>query len=280
MNPSPAGVPPVTEYSTFKVELTDNIAHVQINRPEKVNAMNAAFWEEIITIFQWIDDTDAVRAVVISGAGKHFSAGIDLMMLASLAGQMGKDVGRNARFLRGTIQRLQASFTAVDKCRKPVLAAVQGYCIGGAIDLISACDMRYCSSDAQFSIKEIDMGMAADVGTLQRLPRIIGDGIMRELAFTGRNVAADEALRIGLVNRVYDDQAALLDGVFAIAREIAAKSPIAVAGTKEMLSYMRDHRIDDGLDYIATWNAAMLQSEDLRVAVAAHMSKQKPTFAD
>nr|WP_218178467.1 crotonase/enoyl-CoA hydratase family protein [Pseudomonas putida] len=280
MNPSPAGVPPVTEYSAFKVELTDNIAHVQINRPEKVNAMNAAFWEEIITIFQWVDDTDAVRAVVISGAGKHFSAGIDLMMLASLAGQMGKDVGRNARFLRGTIQRLQASFTAVDKCRKPVLAAVQGYCIGGAIDLISACDMRYCSSDAQFSIKEIDMGMAADVGTLQRLPRIIGDGIMRELAFTGRNVAADEALRIGLVNRVYDDQAALLDGVFAIAREIAAKSPIAVAGTKEMLSYMRDHRIDDGLDYIATWNAAMLQSEDLRVAVAAHMSKQKPTFAD
>ena len=270
----------MTEYSAFKVELTDSIAHVQINRPEKVNAMNAAFWEEIVDIFQWIDDTDAVRAVVISGAGKHFSAGIDLMMLASLAGQMGKDVGRNARFLRKTIQRLQASFTAVDNCRKPVLAAVQGYCIGGAIDLISACDMRYCSSDAQFSIKEIDMGMAADVGTLQRLPRIIGDGMMRELAFTGRNVAADEALRIGLVNRVYDDQAALMDGVFAIAREIAAKSPIAVAGTKEMLSYMRDHRIDDGLDYIATWNAAMLQSEDLRVAVAAHMSKQKPTFAD
>nr|WP_232968825.1 crotonase/enoyl-CoA hydratase family protein [Pseudomonas putida] len=280
MNLSPIGVPPVTEYSAFKVELTDSIAHVQINRPEKVNAMNAAFWEEIVDIFQWIDDTDAVRAVVISGAGKHFSAGIDLMMLASLAGQMGKDVGRNARFLRKTIQRLQASFTAVDTCRKPVLAAVQGYCIGGAIDLISACDMRYCSSDAQFSIKEIDMGMAADVGTLQRLPRIIGDGIMRELAFTGRNVEADEALRIGLVNRVYDDQAALMDGVFAIAREIAAKSPIAVAGTKEMLSYMRDHRIDDGLDYIATWNAAMLQSEDLRVAVAAHMSKQKPTFAD
>ncbi|AAN69622.1 Enoyl-CoA hydratase/isomerase family protein [Pseudomonas putida KT2440] len=280
MNLSTSGVLPVTEYSAFKVELTDSVAHVQINRPEKVNAMNAAFWEEIVDIFQWIDDTDAVRVVVISGAGKHFSAGIDLMMLASLAGQMGKDVGRNARFLRKTIQRLQASFTAVDACRKPVLAAVQGYCIGGAIDLISACDMRYCSRDAQFSIKEIDMGMAADVGTLQRLPRIIGDGIMRELAFTGRNVEADEALRIGLVNRVYDDQAALMDGVFAIAREIAAKSPIAVAGTKEMLSYMRDHRIDDGLDYIATWNAAMLQSEDLRVAVAAHMSKQKPTFAD
>ncbi|MHC6226272.1 crotonase/enoyl-CoA hydratase family protein [Pseudomonas sp. X10] len=270
----------MTEYSAFKVELTDNIAHVQINRPEKINAMNAAFWEEIIDIFQWIDDTDAVRVVVLSGAGKHFSSGIDLMLLASVANQMGKDVGRNARLLRRTILRMQASFNAVDNCRKPVLAAIQGYCIGGAIDLISACDMRYCSGDAQFSIKEIDMGMAADVGTLQRLPRIIGDGMLRELAYTGRTVEAGEAQRIGLVNRVYDDQAALLDGVFAIAAEIAGKSPIAVAGTKEMLSYMRDHRIDDGLEYIATWNAAMLQSNDLRVAMAAHMSKQKPEFAD
>ncbi|WP_028632328.1 MULTISPECIES: crotonase/enoyl-CoA hydratase family protein [Pseudomonas] len=270
----------MAEYSAFKVELIDNIAHVQINRPEKLNAMNAAFWEEIIDIFQWVDDTDAIRVVVISGAGKHFSAGIDLALLASVAGQLGKDVGRNARLLRKTILRMQASFNAVDQCRKPVLAAVQGYCIGGAIDLISACDMRYCSADAQFSIKEIDMGMAADVGTLQRLPRIISDGMMRELAYTGRNVEADEALRIGLVNRVYDDAATLLDGVFAMARDIAAKSPIAVAGTKHLLSYMRDHRIDDGLDYIATWNAAMLQSEDLRLAMAAHMSKQKPTFTD
>jgi len=270
----------VTEYTAFKVELTDNIAHVQINRPDKINAMNAAFWEELVEIFQWIDDTDAVRVVVISGAGKHFSSGIDLTMLATLAQQLGKDVGRNARVMRRTILRLQGSFNAVDNCRKPVLAAIQGYCIGGAIDMVSACDMRYCAADAQFSIKEIDMGMAADVGTLQRLPRIIGDGIMRELAYTGRRVDAQEALRIGLVNRVYDDQAALLDGVFAIAREIAAKSPIAVVGTKEMISYMRDHRIDDGLEYIATWNAAMLQSEDLRVAMAAHMSKQQPTFAD
>ncbi len=270
----------MTQYSAFKVELNENIAHVQIDRPEKLNAMNAAFWEEIIEIFQWVDDTDAVRAVVISGAGKHFSAGIDLAMLASVAGQMGKDPSRNARTLRKTILSLQASFNAVDRCRKPVLAAVQGYCIGGAIDLLSACDMRYCSRDVQFSIKEIDMGMAADVGTLQRLPRIINDGIMRELAYTGRTVEAEEALRIGLVNRVYDDQAALLEGVFAIARDIAAKSPIAVAGTKHMLSYMRDHRIDDGLEYIATWNAAMLQSEDMRLAMAAHMNKHKPSFAD
>lgn len=270
----------MTDYTAFKVELSNHIVHVQINRPEKINAMNAAFWREIVEVFQWIDETDEARVVVISGAGKHFSSGIDLMMLASLANELGKDVGRNARLLRRKILEMQASFNAVDNCRKPVLAAIQGYCIGGAIDLVSACDMRYAASDAQFSIKEIDMGMAADVGTLQRLPRIIGDGVLRELAYTGRTIGAEEAQRIGLVNRTYDDHGALLDGVFAIAAEIAGKSPIAVAGTKEMLSYMRDHRIDDGLEYIATWNAAMLQSTDLRVAVAAHMSKQKPEFAD
>ena len=270
----------MSEYQAFRVDLADNIAHVQINRPEKINSMNAVFWSEIIEIFQWIDDTDEVRVVVLSGAGKHFSSGIDLMMLASAANEMGKDVGRNARLLRRTILRLQASFNAVDNCRKPVLAAIQGYCLGGAIDLIAACDMRYAAEDAQFSIKEIDMGMAADVGTLQRLPRIIGDGMLRELAYTGRTLGAEEARSIGLVNRTYTDAASLIDGVMGIAREIAAKSPIAIAGTKEMISYMRDHSINDGLEYIATWNAAMLQSTDLRVAMAAQMSKQKPEFLD
>ena len=268
------------DYQAFQVELKDSIAHVQINRPDKVNAMNAVFWTEIIEIFQWIDETDAVRVVVLSGAGKHFSAGIDLMLLASVANEMGKDVGRNARLLRRKILQMQASFNAVDQCSKPVLAAIQGYCLGGAIDLIAACDMRYAAEDAQFSIKEIDMGMAADVGTLQRLPRIIGDGMLRELAYTGRMVAADEARTIGLVNRVYSDKQSLLDGVMAIARDIASKSPIAIAGTKQMISYMRDHRVDDGLDYVATWNAAMLQSNDLRVAMTAHMTKQKPEFLD
>ena len=270
----------MSEYQAFVVELSGNVAHVQINRPEKINAMNAAFWTEIIDIFQWIEDTDAVRAVVLSGAGKHFSSGIDLMLLASVANELGKDVGRNARLLRRKILELQASFNAVDNCRKPVLAAIQGYCIGGAIDLISACDMRYAADDAQFSIKEIDIGMAADVGTLQRLPRIIGDGMLRELAYTGRQFGAEEARSIGLVNRVYADQESLLAGVMQIAEEIAAKSPIAVTGTKAMISYMRDHTVNDGLEYVATWNSAMLQSNDLRVAIAAHMSKQKPEFVD
>ncbi|OAE11147.1 enoyl-CoA hydratase [Pseudomonas simiae] len=270
----------MSEYQAFVVELTGNVAHVQINRPEKINAMNAPFWTEIIDIFQWIEDTDAVRVVVLSGAGKHFSSGIDLMMLASVANEFGKDVGRNSRLLRRKILELQASFNAVDNCRKPVLAAIHGYCIGGAIDLISACDMRYAAEDAQFSIKEIDIGMAADVGTLQRLPRIVGDGMLRELAYTGRQFGAEEARSIGLVNRVYADYESLLAGVMEIAQQIAAKSPIAVTGTKAMISYMRDHTVNDGLEYVATWNSAMLQSNDLRVAIAAHMSKQKPEFVD
>ena len=270
----------VTEYEAFRVDLTDKIAHVAINRPEKANAMNAAFWAEIIDIFRWVDETDEVRVVVLSGNGKHFSSGIDLQLLAQAATQLGKDIGRNAEQLRRKILGLQASLNAVDFCRKPVIAAIQGSCVGGAVDLISACDMRYCTEDAQFSIKEIDMGMAADVGTLQRLPRIIGDGMMRELAYTGRNLSGVEAQAIGLVNRTYADRTALLDGVMALAAEIASKSPLAIRGTKEMIRYMRDHRVDDGLEYIATWNASMLQSADLRVAMAAHINKQKPDFAD
>jgi len=270
----------VNEYKAFRVELADKVAQVVIDRPEKINAMNADFWAEIIDVFRWVDDTDEVRVVVLSGTGPHFSSGIDLQLLAQVGAQLGKDVGRNAEQLRRKILSLQASFNAVDHCRKPVIAAIQGYCLGGAIDLISACDMRYCSADARFSIKEIDMGMAADVGTLQRLPRIIGDGMMRELAYTGRTLDGAEAQAIGLVNRVYENPEALMEGVNELARQIAEKSPLAIRGTKEMIRYMRDHRVDDGLEYIATWNAAMLQAADLRVAVAAHMARQKPDFAD
>ncbi|QQN51505.1 crotonase/enoyl-CoA hydratase family protein [Stutzerimonas balearica] len=270
----------MNEYKAFRVELADKVAQVVIDRPEKINAMNADFWAEIIDVFRWVDDTDEVRVVVLSGTGPHFSSGIDLQLLAQVGAQLGKDVGRNAEQLRRKILSLQASFNAVDHCRKPVIAAIQGYCLGGAIDLISACDMRYCSADARFSIKEIDMGMAADVGTLQRLPRIIGDGMMRELAYTGRTLDGAEAQAIGLVNRVYENPEALMEGVNELALQIAEKSPLAIRGTKEMIRYMRDHRVDDGLEYIATWNAAMLQAADLRVAVAAHMARQKPDFAD
>lgn len=270
----------MSDYQAFIVQLHEQVAHVQINRPDKANAMNAAFWHEIIDIFRWVDEHDEVRVVVLSGAGKHFSAGIDLALLGAVASELGADAGRNARLLRRKIEQLQASFNAVAQCRKPVLAAVQGYCLGAGVDLVAACDMRYAAQDAQFAIREIDMGMAADVGTLQRLPRIIGDGMLRELAYTGRSVDATEAERIGLVNRVYDDSAQLLEAVLVLARQIAQKSPIAIEGSKRMIDYMRDHRIDDGLEHVAIWNASMLQSADLKLAMMAQMSKQKPVFDD
>lgn len=268
------------DYKTLLVEQVGKVAHIQINRPEKINAMNRDFWLEMVDVFNWVDETPEVRCAVISGAGKHFSAGIDLQMLAEAASDMEKDIGRKAEAIRRNVLKLQESFNVIDRCRKPVIAAVHGYCIGGAIDLISACDMRYSTDDASFSIKEIDMGMAADVGTLQRLPRIIGDGMMRELAYTGRAVDGVEAARIGLVNRTWADHAQLLAGVMEIAQNIAAKSPLAIRGTKEMIRFSRDHSVEDGLNYIATWNAAMLQSDDLKAAVMAHMSKQAPEFAD
>lgn len=267
-------------YQSLIVEQQGAVAQVIINRPAKANAMDVAFWNEMIEAFDWIDQTDSVRVVVISGAGNHFSAGIDLQMLGQAAQAMTTDIGRRAEGVRRNVLRLQRAFNVVDECRKPVIAAIHGYCIGGAIDLISACDMRYATSSASFSIKEIDMGMAADVGTLQRLPHLIGDGMMRELAYTGRFFDGEEAAQMGLVNRLYTDHAQLLEGVMAIANEIASKSPLAIRGTKEMIRYSRDHSVADGLNYIATWNAAMLQSEDLKLAVAAHMSKTTAEFAD
>jgi len=268
-------------FNTLDVQLKDGVATISLNRPDKRNAMNAELWEELKTAMHWLDETPEARVGILNANGSMFTAGIDLSLLFGLQALTSDDcVGRSREKLRRIILNLQASFNAIEQCRKPVIAAIHGGCIGGGVDLVTACDMRYCSADAYFTVKEIDVGLIADVGTLQRLPRIIGDGMLRELAYTGRHFGADEAIRIGLVNRVYPDQAALLDGVLGIAREIAAKSPIAVTGTKAMVSYMRDHRIDDGLEYVATWNAAMLQSTDLRVAIAAHMSKQKAEFPD
>lgn len=270
----------MNHYQAFRVELTDRVARVSINRPDKLNALNTTFWTEIREISRWADEADEVRVVVLDGAGAHFSTGIDLAMLAGIAGQLGDDPGRNAERLRRQILDLQDSLAALEHCRKPVLAAIHGYCLGGAIDLISACDMRYCTEDARFSIKEVDMGMAADLGTLQRLPRIIGDGMLRELAYTARTFDGREAQSIGLVNRAYADQPAMLEAVLEIAAQIAAKSPLAIRGTKRMIGYMRDHSVADGLEHVAVWNAAMLQSADMKVAMAAHLGRHKPDFAD
>jgi len=266
---------------TLSLSLDGHIATVRLNRPEKANAMNATMWLEIREAFRWVDEAAEARVAVLQAEGKLFTAGIDLQMMLGLGAQIADDCeGRQREKLRRIILDLQDTLSSLERCRKPVLAAIHGGCIGGGIDLITCADMRYCSADASFTIKEIDIGMVADVGTLQRLPRLIGQGMARELAYTGRVFSALEARDMGLVNRVYESREALYAGVQEIAASIAAKSPLSIRGTKEMLNYARDHSVADSLNYVATWNAAMLQSEDLKRALTAAMARQVAQFRD
>jgi len=242
--------------------------------------MNKAFWPEMVAVFDEIEEDPSARVVVFSAQGKHFTSGLDLNDFGP--GLMGTDSepARKAEALRRSVLRMQETMSVVDRCRLPVLIAIQGACIGGGIDLISSADMRYCTEDAFFCIQETNIGMTADVGTLQRLPHIIPHGIVRELTYTGRRMMAAEARECGLINQVFTDQQALLAGVMDIAAEIAAKSPIATVGNKEMLNYARDHSIQDGLNYIATWNAAMLSRADLGEAFMARTEKRETKYAD
>ena len=269
------------QFETLAVSLQDHIATVRLNRPDKANAMSATMWQEIRQAFQWVDTTPEARVAVLQGEGKLFTAGIDLQMMMGLGPQIQNECdGRTREALRRVILDLQDTLTSLERCRKPVLAAIHGGCIGGGIDLVTCADMRYASSDAYFTIKEIDIGMTADVGTLQRLPKLVGEGIVRELAYTGRKFDAQEAKEIGLVNRVFESREALYAGVHEIAATIAAKSPLSIRGTKEMITYARDHSVADSLNYIATWNAAMLMSQDLTEAMMSNMAKRAPHFKD
>jgi len=264
---------------TLTVSLDDHIATVRLNRPEKANAMNATMWQDIRQAFRWVDETPAARVAILQAEGKLFTAGIDLQMMMGLGPQIQNECeGRTREALRRVILDLQDTLSSLERCRKPVLAAIHGACVGGGIDLITCADMRYCSADAYFTIKEIDIGMTADVGTLQRLPKLIGEGMARELAYTARKLGAEEAREIHLVNRVFESREALYAGVREIAASIAAKSPLAVRGTKEMITYARDHSVADGLNYIATWNAAMLMSRDLGEAMMANSAKRAAVF--
>ena len=271
----------VPQLITIAIDLADGIAEIRLNRPERSNAMNEAMWQELRSAFNWADATPVVRVVILSGAGRNFCAGIDLAMLAGVAESVAHiDPARSREALRRLILDLQDCLSSIERCRKPVLAAIQGACIGGAVDLVSCCDMRYAAIGAQFSVREIDVGMTADVGTLQRLPRLVADGVARELAYTGRNVEAEEAQRIGLINRLFESSDALIEGVRQLALSIAEKSPLAIRGTKEMLNYGRDHSVADGLNYIATWNAAMLMSVDLNESMSAMREKRSAKFED
>jgi enoyl-CoA hydratase len=268
-------------FETLSVAVAEGVATVELNRPDKANAMNEQMWLDIRSAFRRLDEMPEVRVAVITGRGTQFTSGIDLAMLAGLRGRIHDQcAGRTREKLRRTILDLQDTLSSVERCRKPVIAAIHGACIGGGVDLVACCDMRYAAIEAYFSVKEIDVGMVADVGTLQRLPKLVPDGVVRELAYTGRRFDAAEAKQIGLVNRVYDSPEDLQRGVAEIAAAIAAKSPLSIRGIKEMLLYSRDHSVADGLNYIATWNAAMLVSEDLSEAMVAAREKRPAKFRD
>ena len=266
-------------YHAFKVTIENHIANVAFNRPEKRNSLRGEDWKEMKKVFEDMDENTEVRVIVLTGEGKNFCAGIDLQTLMDLQQYNSiKCEGRKREMIRKFIFELQDTITAIEKCRKPVLAAIHHSCVGGGVDIITATDMRYCTQDAYFSIKEIDLGLVADIGTLQRLPNIVHPGIAAEMAYTGRNVKGQEAEKIGLVNQVFDNQEDMMTHVMGIAKMIASKSPLCIRGTKEMLLYKRDHTVAESLNYMVAWNASMLLSDDLMEAFQAFMEKREPVF--
>ena len=273
-------------YDSFRVDIDDRVAHIVLSRPEKRNSMIPAFWRDLPAIVEDIDANARARAIVISSTGPHFCAGMDLASFGG-GGRQPQDeaavraaqIAHGASFYDGALH-MQRSLSCLEECRIPVLAAVQGGCIGGGVDMVSACDMRYATEDAYFTIFEINIGMTADVGTFPRLCKLIPEGIVRELAYTGRRMSAAEAKEVGLINRVYADQEAMLEGTFAVAREIADKPPLAVYGCKRMINYARDHSTADGLDYIAIWNASFLQGAEMQEAMLANQQQRPGEFVD
>ncbi|KAI1894054.1 hypothetical protein AGOR_G00130040 [Albula goreensis] len=270
---------PTPPFSTLSVSHPASaVTHVELHRPEKRNAMNRAFWSEMVDCFSQIALDSECRVVVVSGAGKIFTAGIDLMdMAGDVLQPQGDDVARMSWNMRRVIAKYQETFSVIEKCPKPVVVAVHGACVGGGVDLITACDIRLCTQDAWFQVKEVDIGLAADVGTLQRLPKVIGSrSLVNELALTARKMYSDEAKSCGLVSRVFSDKEAMMAGALELAGEIAARSPVAVQGTKINLLYSRDHSVPEALDYMATWNMSMLQTQDVVKSAQAAMEKKSP----
>ena len=273
-------------YTCFDVDHDGHVAHLRLNRPDALNSMIRAFWMELPTIVREIDDEGRARAIVISSTGKHFSAGMDLAVFTGgdiglpSGESMSNELGRRQAYFRQVALMLQDSFTCLERTRVPVLAAIHGGCIGGAVDMVAACDLRYASADAFFCVQEINIGMTADLGTLQRLPKIIPEGIAREMAYRGQRLRAQRAYEVGLVNQVFDTHDDLVSGTLEIAHEIATKSPLAIWGSKEMLNYSRDHTVADGLNHVATWQSGMFQPVDMIESFAAKSDKRDPDFDD
>lgn len=268
-----------TTHKSMTVTIENNIAHIVLNRPNAFNTMNIDFWHELPNVINELSNSAAARVIVLSSTGKHFCAGMDLAVFTQSEKDKSLELGRKHEQLRHIVLKLQACFNALEKARMPVLMAIQGGCIGGAVDMISAADCRYCTENAFFSIEETKLGMTADLGTLQRLPKLISTGIVKELAYTGRRMLATEAESVGLVNNVYPDQESMIAAVMDIAAEIASRSPLAVLGCKEMINYARDHSISDSLDYMAVWQSGMFQPQtDMMETFSAKAEKRVPKF--
>ena len=261
----------------LSVTIDGGVAHVELARPDKSNAMDRDMFAAIGDTFRTLGHDPAVRAILLSGRGRHFTAGLDLEYAASQF-RPATDAGRAAEAKLRHIEWLQDCFSAVEQARSPVIAAVHGGCIGAGVDLVSACDIRLAGADAFFQIAEVDVAITADLGTLQRLTHLIPEGIVRELTYTGRKLPAEEALRLGLLNRMEADREAALAAATALARTIAAKSPLAVAGAKLSLNYSRGRPVEEGLRHVALWNAGTLVSADLTTALQARMGKTEPSF--
>ena len=268
------------ELETLTLAVEDGIARLTLARPQALNAMNAAFWTDMVEAFGAIAAENRVRTVLLVSQGKHFTAGLDLKWAATTLTAGDGDVGRQREALRRKVLRMQETMSVIERCRVPVVAVVQGGCIGGGVDLVTACDIRVGTADCYFTIQEINVGIVADVGTLQRLPHLLPQGLVRELAYTGRRFPADEALRHGFLNRVAPDHDSALAAGLELAREIASKSPMATMGIKHVLNYGRGRTVEEGLDYVALWNSAMLPGEDMAAAVRGQMAKEQPRFAD
>lgn len=253
------------------------VHHIYLNRPSQRNALSLPFFADLPRALSLLDSLPSSRAIVLTSRGPHFSSGIDLSALSSVSAPS-SDPAASSAALRRRILYLQSSVSALERCRKPVIAAVSGACIGAGVDIISACDIRYCDASAYFSVKEVDLAITADLGSLQRLPAIVGFGNAMEMALSGRAVTGSEAKGMGLVSRVFETREEMERGVEEMARGLAAKSALAVMGTKAVMIRSRDLSVEMGLDYVATWNAGVLLSKDLEEAVRARMEKRKPVF--
>ncbi len=265
-------------WTSFDLTMENHIAHIQFNRPKELNTFNLAVWREFPAAINTINDNKDMRVIVVSSTGKHFTAGMDLSVFASFEKSADEEFARqNANFM-GLVKTLQQTFSVLTQSKLPVIAAIQGGCIGAGLDLITACDMRYASQDAFFTLHEINIAMMADVGTMPRLQHVVPAGIAREMAFTGDALKADRAQQVGMLNGVFDTYEDLITGVMKVAAKIAAKSPMAIWSSKEMMNYADNHTIDDTLDRVAVWQAGMFSASDVKTAIRAQQQKQIPSF--